>query len=336
MDESKLTPISLSCWGRVIEVCASEIGAIEYIASLKHISGIPLAILGDTRFGKKTPSLHVIPGTPASLTFNAKSRLLALRIDWTLVKDRPSTLTNLLGQLLALACSDDGEFPIHAAAVSKEGKAYLLIGGPGAGKTNLSVLLCKNYGFKWLSNDWCTLTANGNNVEVVRGYDLINFRQDGFDQVARYIPPKVTGLIRQQFLSHTMSEAKSTFFTSDELGLMQGKLPRHLGGIFFIEADRAANHYCRRIPPNHAIDLLLREIFWPLRGLGSFVIDNSGKVICPSLVLTPNTGWESMCHLANTATAHYPCYIAKAPLEVAADFVRATIDDHNLPRKRTG
>ena len=333
MDENRQTSIDLLCWEQVIRVCASETGIIDFITSLKHISGIPVVILGNARSGKKAPSLHMIPGSPASLTFNAESRLLALRIDWALIKDRPSTLTNLMGQLLSLACSDDGEFPIHAAAVSKEGRAYLLIGGPGAGKTNLSVPLCKNYDFKWLSNDWCTLTANRNNVEVVHGDDLINFRQDGFDQVARYILPEVTGLIRQQFLSHTMSGTKSAFFTSDELGLIRGKLPCHLGGIFFIEVGWTANHYCQRISPNHAIDLLLREIFWPLRGLGSFVIDNSGRVICPSLVLTPNTGWESMCHVANTAIAHHPCYIVKAPLEVAADFICATIDDHNLARK---
>ncbi len=325
---SKWTEVGLLCWDQIVRVCSSDIEIVEFVSSLKHISGIPLVILSDGQHDKTGPSLHVISGSPASLTFEAKSRLLTLRVNWALIEDRPSTLTNLLGQLLSLACADNRMFPLHAAVVSKRGRAYLLLGGAGAGKTNLSVALCKDFGFQWISNDWCTLAVNGDEIEVIHGYDLINFRKRGFNQIASYVPPAVADRIQEEFLSSNTPDTKSSFFTSQDLGLMQGRLPCLLGGIFIVEIGQRMDSYCERISSNQAIEVFLREIFWPLRGLGSFVIDNFGRVVCPSLELTPIMGWEVMCHMANVLIGSYPCYVVKASLKTATGFIPAIVDEH--------
>lgn len=50
-----------------------------------------------------------------------------------------------------------GMYTLHAAAVSREGKAVLILGDKTSGKTLLSYELCSKYGFKLIGNDILTV-----------------------------------------------------------------------------------------------------------------------------------------------------------------------------------
>jgi len=244
-----------------------------------------------------------------------------LYIRWSVIKHKPSTITNILGQLLSLACVDNGEFPLHSAVVSRDGKAYLIIGDSGAGKTNLSVVLCKKGNFQWLANDWSAIGIDNNKAMIVRGHDLINFRKTGFQQVVDLIPESIAHQIEAEFQLNSDSVHKSSFFTNEELGLSRGTFPTPIAGIFFVQIAPITDNRFTNIESSQVTEKLLRELFWPLRGLGSFGIDNEGKVISPSAVLIPSHGWGEMSNTVNLLTSRYPCYAINASLEVAYEFV---------------
>lgn len=64
----------------------------------------------------------------------------------------------------------------HSACVSKDGKATLLIGEAGAGKTSLAVNLCNNYGYGLISNDMTLIGKEDDKIYAYGGTKFINLR----------------------------------------------------------------------------------------------------------------------------------------------------------------
>lgn len=64
----------------------------------------------------------------------------------------------------------------HSACVSKDGKATLLVGEAGAGKTSLAVNLCNNYGYSLISNDMTLIGKENDTIYAYGGTKFINLR----------------------------------------------------------------------------------------------------------------------------------------------------------------
>ena len=73
--------------------------------------------------------------------------------------------------------------PLHAAAVELNGKAYVLIGDTGAGKTTATCYLCKN-GFGYITDD-CTL-INATELTIVPCAIPMHLRQGGLNVLRSY------------------------------------------------------------------------------------------------------------------------------------------------------
>jgi len=71
----------------------------------------------------------------------------------------------------------DGRFTTHAAAVSLNGKAVLLFGKQGSGKTSLALTLCRKYGCKLIGNDQVIIGLDKGRVATYGGTKIFRLRQ---------------------------------------------------------------------------------------------------------------------------------------------------------------
>jgi hypothetical protein len=95
-------------------------------------------------------------------------RELVFEAPWNLVGLSPAL--GVLGGLIARrALEARGRFVLHAAAVSRRGKAVVLYGGAGAGKTITAITLCRSHGFDLISNGTAVLGLDGQERPLALG-----------------------------------------------------------------------------------------------------------------------------------------------------------------------
>lgn len=64
----------------------------------------------------------------------------------------------------------------HSACVEKDGRAILIVGEAGSGKTSLAINLCMHYGYNLISNDMTLIGNQNNELYVYGGTKFINLR----------------------------------------------------------------------------------------------------------------------------------------------------------------
>ncbi|MDP1624705.1 MAG: hypothetical protein Q8L64_02940 [bacterium] len=283
--------IYLHFWGKKIFISIDykcyEIK--KYLLQLRHISGIPVQVQISSNPNQELecPTLHIFASDTPKLEFLEQNQTLNLYINWQTIENRVSSLSNIIGQLISLACVNSYEFPLHSAVVARDGKAYFILGASGAGKTNLSLALCKKNNFLWLANDWSALRLDRNSVIVSQGYDLINFRTASINQIADYLPVPVIEQIQDNHNDAMDFSRKSRFYHSDEVEIQKADLPLLVSRMYFVQIAQNEEKKITQLAPNEIIEKLTYEFFWVLRGLGSFLISHSSEVILPSVVMCP-------------------------------------------------
>lgn len=78
--------------------------------------------------------------------------------------------------LIEKQLAETGKATCHSACVERDGKAVLLLGEAGAGKTSVSVNLCKNYGYKLISNDQTVIGLENGRLMAFGGTKFLNLR----------------------------------------------------------------------------------------------------------------------------------------------------------------
>ena len=117
----------LDFWGKRISIWAEEEEIKNSFFQLKHISGIPVEVkISPPYLGQvlENPTLNIFASTTPNLEFIENSQILNLTVNWQLVKNRTSSLNNIIGQLISLACANREEFPLHSSVVANDGKSY--------------------------------------------------------------------------------------------------------------------------------------------------------------------------------------------------------------------
>ncbi len=155
----------------MIEACFDIQGALMRVVT-DVAEAIPLFGLG--RYGSV-----VVPPRPAHFRLVYRDRrraslrwdgcgVLTFEAPWTLI--RPSPVLEVLGNLaLRRALEECGRFVLHASAVSRAGVAVVLFGGAGVGKTITAIALCRDHGFRLLSNGSALLGLDGSGHPEVLG-----------------------------------------------------------------------------------------------------------------------------------------------------------------------
>lgn len=83
----------------------------------------------------------------------------------------------LLGPILGLWYRRRGRVCLHAAAVAREGRAALLLGPKGSGKSTIAAALARR-GWTTISDDWVPLIEDGPEVRAVPTFPRLRLRPD--------------------------------------------------------------------------------------------------------------------------------------------------------------
>lgn len=321
--------ILAECWDYKISITSNNMAVISTISKINNISGIPVRYTSDNSRVIKGARLHVEDSAVTSLSFDKNQKLLSLYVDWSSINDQISTLTNLLGQLLSLVCWNDKVYPIHSSAVKYLNKTLLFLGGANCGKTTLSLTLCLEKEADYIANDWSAISISGNQVNVVKGYDLIGCSRMGAAQIVSVSDKcKLAGndifLIRSSELDIEL-RLKPNLIESKDLNFKNCLLPVKVDYVFFINIVPVQYTIFNEISRLEATGKLLNELIWPLRGTGSFVISNDCRASHSSAVLTPESGWEPICDLVNILTESAKCYQLHSSLASAINIIDSQI-----------
>lgn len=318
---------SIRCFGQTINIYTNNHKFFAYINSIERFFSLPVRI---TENISTAPNLCIIEGFPPKLSFEPQTRTLTFRIEWTRI-DKSDTIASLLAQLLCLACIDAKIFILHAAAISEENAAYLIIGGVGAGKTSLSLSLCSNQRFSWLANDHVGLSMKNGNIRICEGQDLIDFRKFSFSSIRNLFYANIVEKIKSRFPIASNPWAKTTtpFFAS-ELGISQGILPMPVKALFFPLVGLSMHEYFNEMQNGKAATTILQMLTWPLQGVETFILDNTGKAICPSITIEPTGGWMETYSFVNSLVSQCPSYIVCGKLDSAVEFIEKKISQLTL------
>jgi len=109
-----------------------------------------------------------------------------IRAPWLSLCDGETLLYAAL-PFIELQRQDHGFVTIHAAAVSFNGKAVLILGKEGSGKTIAALNLCKSYGGKLIGNDLVVIGSpdGDNNIIMRSGTKFLHLR---YESIHRNIP----------------------------------------------------------------------------------------------------------------------------------------------------
>lgn len=72
----------------------------------------------------------------------------------------------VLGSAFGILLHQRGALVLHGAAVEKDGRAIVICGAPGAGKSTLAAALCRN-GYAFAADDMCVISADAQRRPVV-------------------------------------------------------------------------------------------------------------------------------------------------------------------------
>lgn len=78
--------------------------------------------------------------------------------------------------LLEKQWGEKGKTTCHSACVEKDGKAVLILGNEGAGKTSVALNLCMKYGYSLISNDQTIIGKENGVLKAFGGTKFINLR----------------------------------------------------------------------------------------------------------------------------------------------------------------
>lgn len=114
------------------------------------------------------------------------SKNVVIRAPWDAVQ-RGETLLYAALPFIELQWQQQGFVTIHAAAVSLNAKAVLILGKEGSGKTTTALSLCRSHGGRLIGNDLVVVGSVSENGEMVTrsGTKFLSFRRES---IQRNIP----------------------------------------------------------------------------------------------------------------------------------------------------
>lgn len=312
-------------------VVESEVPEIcDYFLSLKYLHNFSVQVSEGVKHRHGLFCLKAKSGKKFKATFDKKDKVLFLKLDWKIF-NRTDVMEKLLSQLLFVSNLEDEIFPVHASAVVKNGKAYLMIGPTGSGKTSLSMALCFKKGFDWMADDEVGLTVGKDGIYVSQVDDLISFRKLPFSILKGHITVGVVDKICFRFTTIDSPWVKTAPpFKCEDLGFKKPKLPIKVEGVFF-PTIVTSYHYCDKAPKERAGVLMYNEFAKSICGVGSYILNNFGEIVSRPVVL--ETGkWGEISDFVNRMARTCQSYILQGPFEQVLSDITSTILENNDKR----
>jgi hypothetical protein len=122
-----------------------------------------------------------------------------------------------------------GLITLHCAAVERDGRAVLLLGHAGAGKTSAALLLCREQGFRLLGND-LVVVGGVDEARAVAGTTHLRLRRSAVERCI----PALLGLFGK---ATGDPWREKTDVTPEQAGISLGIAPAQVGAVVFVRVE---------------------------------------------------------------------------------------------------
>lgn len=169
-----------------------------------------------------------------------------------------------------------GEFGLcscHSACIENNGKATLLIGEAGAGKTSLAINMCKSYNFSLISNDMTLIGMNRDKLEAFGGTKFINLRLDSVIQNMPYL---------KYLFSNDLKDGwnEKISLLASEIGINEQYNPVEIANILYVHTDNRFDKIVVTSGDSWRNNFLLyQNLSSHIRGQAATFIDKKGHPI---------------------------------------------------------
>ena len=159
-------------------------------------------------------------------------------ISWSRGMNLDDIVAYLLGPVIGCVLRLRGTILLHAGGILVNGRAILLIGDKGAGKSTLTAAFARE-GFPILTDDLAPLTRDGGSLRVTPGYPCLRLwpaclSDMGLDPAGA---PKVLSMTEKRFIKLDCSESAERWRFSDR--------PCPVGAIYSLEERCASDKTVR-------------------------------------------------------------------------------------------
>lgn len=154
-----------------------------------------------------------------------------------------------------------GVYSVHAACVSKNGFATLLLGHSGFGKTTISLKLVEKYGFKLVYSDRVLLKIKKNgNITPIGGTKLITYKHSN-----KHIPLSILKP-NAEYVDRKIQKLLSNY--------MQTESPKLINSIAFIRLNNIENNI-NTVDAFEAL-VVLYKFFLDILGSDALILNGKG------------------------------------------------------------
>jgi len=171
---------------------------------------------------------------------------------------------------------EGGSFTLHAAAVSKDSQATLILGSKRAGKTALAMALCLEYGYNLIGNDVVIVgKLESGQLGILGGDGIFKPRRLTMREFPQY-REMIT------FDSATSDFEAKAIVQPERLGVSVEVYPVPLTNSIqiFVDADRATQTKVT-LPPHNTLRLNLYEnASRYIRGVTTPIFNGEGRFMC--------------------------------------------------------
>ncbi len=222
----------------------------------------------------------------------------------------------ILFQGIAFHLSTVGEFALHASAISYKNNAHVLIGKTMAGKTLLSLSICKQLNADWIANDWLSVSKR-DKLSVVNGYDYISIRETTFGYLNKMID---TSLLQTKSRNKESNWNKTKKLTSNQIGLSKAHLPIPIRAVYFINISHTSSNSVIELPIDKKANLLTNEILSILLGIGSSPLSHDGIIQSNPLCYDNKINYNLINAVINDSISSVPFFQLNSNIKFAISF----------------
>jgi len=263
----------------------------------------------DTAYGRAARVVHVNESTSTGAWYDADRRVLRLCADdGDLTGPRLLYLSYLV---LEAELHRLGFVTLHAAAAARDGRAVLLLGSAGAGKTTTALRLCCDHGCELVGNDLVVVGGQGG-VAAVVGTAHLRLRHSSIAQVL----PELLGLFPPVVADPWRTKVD---VTPDQVGVSVSRDVAEIAAVVFVHVDTGypsvvTDHGDSLV---HRLNLYENALRYIRAASTPWLLDDSGRYgpFVPSFD-------DPLAHAARTATLTCllarSAYVAGPPATVAA------------------
>lgn len=152
----------------------TDIGIKEFIEKNVNKTNFPNLKVREAREGEECKNILQYKASDNRKEIKCEENRIFM--EYPKEKLTPSNIFYMSRYLLEKELADQGKMTTHSACIEKNGKAVLVLGEAGSGKTSLALNLCMREGYTLISNDQTVIGMKGEKLFAFEGTKFLNLR----------------------------------------------------------------------------------------------------------------------------------------------------------------